>query len=301
MSCIIATAGYDQCIKFWDLNNCTRSIPFTDSAVNKIIVSPDKDYLGVAAHTQLHLYKIEGFSQKPDKTYLDNKTNITDLGFEKDCKWLFTSSEDGILQIFDYRAEGFQMKYENSCCINSAILQPLQSEIYFGDDKGTIGIWDLVKNEPRILQEDPEQVAIRSIDITVEGSKLCAANSEGMVFVRNLNDKGEYVLIEDIEAHIDSYILKCKFSRCGQFIATCSSDRTLKIWECDDENSYEEIQELTGHTGWVWDCAFTVNSDYLVSVSSDAILKIWEVESGDLRRVLKGHAKGITTLAFSDY
>ena len=194
-------------------------------------ISPDNKYLGVAAYTDLHLFKIDSILQKPSVSYTDNKANITDLGFETDGKWLFTSSEDGVLQIFDYRAKGFQMKYENSCSINTAVLHPMQTEIYFGDDKGNICIWDLVKNQPNMLQEDPEQTAIRSLDITIDGSKLVAANSEGLLFTRVAIDSSEFLPQEEIEAHLGSYILRCKFSLCGQYIATCSSDRTAKIWE----------------------------------------------------------------------
>ena len=143
----------------------------------------------------------------------ENKGNITDLGFEKDGKWMYTSSEDGVVQIFDYRAKGYQMKYENSCGVNTAVLHPMQTEIYFGDDKGNIYIWDLVKNEPSLLQEDSDQVSIRSIDITIDGSKIVAANSEGMLFTRVAFEDSQSLPQEEIEAHPGSYILKCKFSR----------------------------------------------------------------------------------------
>ena len=86
-------------------------------------------------------------------------------------------------------------------------------------------------NEPKILQEDPNQIAIRSLDLTLDGSKLVAGNSEGMMFTRIANEDLEFMPQEEIEAHYGNYILKCKFSRCGQYIATCSSDRTIKIWE----------------------------------------------------------------------
>ena len=74
----------------------------------------------------------------------------------------------------------------------------------------------------------------------------------------------------------------------------------MKIWESDEDCNFDEVQELTGHLGWVWDCAFTANSDYLLSVSTDTIIRIWDIATGDLKRPLKGHTKGITSLAFSD-
>ena len=54
----------------------------------------------------------------------------------------------------------------------------------------------------------------------VDGSKFVAANSDGILFTRIAYDDSEFLPQEEIEAHPGNYILKCKFSRCGQYIAT---------------------------------------------------------------------------------
>ncbi len=41
----------------------------------------------------------------------------------------------------------------------------------------------------------------------------------------------EYVPMQIIEAHPDNYILKCQFSADDMFLATCSSDRTCKVYK----------------------------------------------------------------------
>lgn len=83
-------------------------------------------------------------------------------------------------------------------------------------------------------------------------------------------------------------------------LATCSSDRTVKIWTLNDENLFELSKTLSGHRGWVWDCEFSGDSKLLISVSTDPIVRIWKIESGEIGISLQGHTKGIVSLAFND-
>ena len=49
---------------------------------------------------------------------------------------------------------------------------------------------------------------------------------------------------------------------------TCSNDETLKIWSMD----LELIQELLGHTGYVFSCKYKSN---ILSGSDDRTAKVW--------------------------
>ena len=104
---ILATAGYDHSIKFWDATSglCRRSLNYPDSHINKLAISPDRKYLGVAAHNVVKVYDI--FSHESEVSYEGHTGNITSLGFQRDNKWFFTSSEDGTLKIFDFKATGY--------------------------------------------------------------------------------------------------------------------------------------------------------------------------------------------------
>ena len=46
-----------------------------------------------------------------------------------------------------------------------------------------------------------------------------------------------------IEAHKDNYILKCQFSFDDVYLATCSSDRTCKIFRLETVESYEQDED----------------------------------------------------------
>lgn len=86
-----------------------------------------------------------------------------------------------------------------------------------------------------------------------------------------------------------------------KYLATCSSDRSCKIWQYNSEvEEFQEYKTLSGHSGWVWDCDFTVDCSYCLTVSTDMRIRIWKIDEAKVKKVINGHTKGITSLAFKD-
>jgi len=59
-------------------------------------------------------------------SYEGHVGNVTAVGFQKDCKWLYSGSEDGTVKIWDMRAPGYQRMYETSSVVNTVVLHPNQ-------------------------------------------------------------------------------------------------------------------------------------------------------------------------------
>ncbi len=145
-------------------------------------------------------------------------------------------------------------------------------ELISGDQSGNVRVWDLAKNAFR-YQVDPvpgEEVGIRSISVASDAKMLVVANSNGTCFVWMLKNGEDFIPSHEVQAH-DQYILKCLLSPDGsRYLATCSSDHSVKIWELTKEDEDEEpkfvlARTLYGHTKWVWDCAFSCDSAYIVT------------------------------------
>jgi nucleoside phosphorylase len=66
----------------------------------------------------------------------------------------------------------------------------------------------------------------------------------------------------------------CAISPDGRFIASASSDHTLKIW---DTATGAEYFSLTGHKGVVNNCAISPDGRFVVSASADGTLKLWDL------------------------
>jgi WD40 repeat protein len=94
---------------------------------------------------------------------------------------------------------------------------------------------------------------------------------------------------------------KVCYSRDGQFIASASSDRTIKIWDA----SGVLRQTLTSHTNWVTSVAFSPDGNLLVSGSRDNMLKLWQRDASTGAfasqpiATIKGHEGPVLDVCFS--
>jgi WD40 repeat protein len=103
------------------------------------------------------------------------------------------------------------------------------------------------------------------------------------------------LLIRTLYSHTDG-VNGCSVSPDGSWIVSCSSDKTLKVW---DATTGKERMTLKGHTDWVSGCAISPSGAWIVSCSDDKTLKIWDAHSGKERMTLEGHTSGVNGCAIS--
>lgn len=100
------------------------------------------------------------------------------------------------------------------------------------------------------------------------------------------------------QAH-SKYLVRCLVSPNVKYLATCSADKTIKIWNMEPQ-SITLDKTLVGHQRWVWDMAFSADSAYLVSASSDHYARLWELATGITVKQYAGHLKPICCIALND-
>ncbi|KAJ6250848.1 target of rapamycin complex subunit lst8 [Anaeramoeba flamelloides] len=374
---ILCTGGYDHTIKFWESSTCLcrRTIQYPDSQVNVMCITPTKQYLSVGGNPHVKLYDINGNDSTPVTSFNGHSNNVTAMGFQNDMRWMFTSSEDKTVKIWDLRGKGTTRILTNSTGVNTAELHPNQSELISGDQNGNIVLWDIGKEQKVETLVPDGKVPIRSLSLSKDGSTLVAVNNSGKCFVWGVDEEGDnlknkqsqnqqqqqqkqqqsqqtqtkgsnineekkteteteneqekeneieiekenkqenvqqsttkqrmvsreksrFKLKATINAH-ETYILKCLISPNSKLIATTSADKTIKVWNLDDQFSLS--QTLTGHTRWVWSCVFSHDSNYLISVSSDHVARLWDLQKGETVIHYSGHHKALTSIALCDY
>ena len=179
MSVILCTAGYDHTIRFWEALSglCSRSINHPDSQVNRLCISPNKQYLAVAAHHNIKLYACRGTDTNPILSFEGHTNNVTGVAFHCDTKWMVTSSEDGTVRIWDVKSGHVQRNYNHGCPVNDVVIHPNQGELIACDRDGAVRVWDLSENRCSHQLIPQEDVSVASVSVATDGSMLAAGTN----------------------------------------------------------------------------------------------------------------------------
>eukprot|EP01125_Pyxidicula_operculata_P004758 TRINITY_DN1777_c0_g1_i1.p1 TRINITY_DN1777_c0_g1~~TRINITY_DN1777_c0_g1_i1.p1 ORF type:complete len:334 (-),score=56.14 TRINITY_DN1777_c0_g1_i1:54-1055(-) len=302
---ILATAGYDHTIRLWEVTSgfCHRTLQFQESQVNRLSITPNKQYIAAAGNPQIRLFELMTNNPQPVNTFVGHKGNVMSIGFPKDPsgRWMYSGSEDGTVKLWDIRNSGSSRDIEYSEACTSVVLHPNQKHLVCSYQNGEIRIYDhqTLSKVSSFFPSSDTECSIQSLDVDSTGKYCAAVNNKGMCIVMSLSgdDLSQIQVTKQWKAH-DKYALKTLFSPNSKLLVTTSSDHTAKLWSVSDNFKHEKT--LVGHQRWVWDCAFSSNSTYCITVSSDHVARLWDLSQGETVRHYTGHRKTISCVALHD-
>lgn len=124
---------------------------------------------------------------------------------------------------------------------------------------------------------------------------VAVAMVDHSIRVYRYNNRGLSKMLFDIHAHL-STINQVKISPNLKYLASCSDDGSIKLWNVADSSLYHVFQHSVDDFS-----AFTISPDgeIMAAGGKDRKVKIWNLREGSLSQKLKGHFGEISTLGFS--
>ncbi|KNE63681.1 hypothetical protein AMAG_08777 [Allomyces macrogynus ATCC 38327] len=106
----------------------------------------------------------------------------------------------------------------------------------------------------------------------------------------------------NFDSHHEDVIHDAQFDYYGKRLATCSSDRTIRIFDVEGE-SQTLIDTLKGHDGPVWAVAWAhpKYGSLLASASYDGRIFIWKEVNGQFTKIHEhtGHSASVNSIAWA--
>eukprot|EP00741_Cyanophora_paradoxa_P000194 tig00000402_g188.t1 len=96
----------------------------------------------------------------------------------------------------------------------------------------------------------------------------------------------------------DMRVTAMSMSPDGTRLATCSWDKTIKVWDTSRLGT-EELAMMRGHIGFVEGLGFSPDGKLLASASRDSTIRVWNAEDWSQVATLEGHTQWAFGAAFS--
>ena len=331
----IVSASRDGTIKLWRIDGTLIKTleKAHNSWVNTVKFSPDGQTIVSGGEDNLiKLWRSDGSLLK---TLTEHQGRITQIKFSLDGKFIFSISDDKTVKIWDKQGKLLQTRsgYSgefNSISINSKnnllaiansqgieivrfaptfignsqVLQKIPNnrakinDISFSPDgefiasasnDKSVRIWQIKKTIPQNQEADNiSSVAVNS----QKSSEISFANAgwDGKIYLRRQDGS----LLKTLSGH-EYPVTAINFSSNGKFLASASNDKTIKLWDLENNTL---VDTFTEHKKSVNSVSFSSKDKLLVSGSTDKTVKLWN-QTGKLLKTFSKPTDTVSSVTFS--
>ncbi|MBT9310896.1 nSTAND1 domain-containing NTPase [Leptothoe kymatousa] len=305
----LASGGDDGTVRLWPLDSARPATqlgePLSPAAANRVhdvAFSPDGLTIAAArANGQVQLWSADG---SLNKTLVGHQAEVTRVQFRADGQEVVSASGDQTLALWQVAPPMVRLGEGSVNGVQLAGLDGPQLFAVGGWDGATI--WEYLNGGMSSLRQRldmPGGAVVEALSISEDGQLLATALSDGELGHQlQLWKISDGTLLATLPGH-DARITSLAFSADGQYLASGSDDRTVKLWSLEAEPRL--LKTLQAHTDGVTDVSFHPTKPWLVSSSYDRTVRLWQLDiqgnnvQGTVFQVLDLFQAAVATVTFS--
>lgn len=308
---LLAGGGGDRTVRLWSLTNgaLVQMLHGHAQGIMALALSPDGTLLATAY--QDHKVRLWAMTTRTLQTVLHGHTDeIETLAWGAaptgDRLLLASGDVEQKIRLWEpMQGRLYQTLIGAAGWVYALAFHPRQGWLVSVSGDGQVRRWQIDYQAGKAAPLTPLIVAgdagllFRAVAVHPVEAVVAAAGNSGAIYLWQQDSTGAWQSPLVLQGHTN-WVTVLTFSPDGEWLASGSYDRTIRIWRW---RTGEQVQILHGHTDWVWSIAFhpqpTANQRLLVSGGSDNRVRVWEAQRGQLLQTLQGHTNWVRAVAFS--
>jgi WD40 repeat protein/serine/threonine protein kinase len=285
----------------WALSHRERNLHGHKKDIKSVAFSPAADIL-VSASSDGFVKLWDPATGKELALKLPRPSYVACLAFRPDGQFLAVGYFDGSIRLWETATGKNKGSFDKSReGVYSLAFSPDGKTLAYGTNEGTVKLRDLETGAVRVV--GGHKHIVYSVAFSPDGKLLASSSGsdvdkEGIVKIVDSHTLGTLSTLTQHTGRVTGVA----FNPDSKVLATCSMDRTIKLW---DAATGKLQATLEGHTAGINALAFNPDCTRLASASADRNVKLWtlaEKGSGVVNSEIatyQGHVAEVSFVAFS--